>query len=370
MSYAPSAIGRYFFRLIRAGFVMTQTFRVLFRIARFGLILGSFLVALPSSAREVLRVLAWEGYADPVVVAAFEKRFDVRVEVTYATSDDDLWRKLQHKGRDFDVFAVNTAELQRYIDEGVSIPLDLRNIPNRAGQLPRFRDYRAVGGIVRKEQTHAVPYAYAEMGLIYNRRLVKTAPDSVSVLWAPEYRGRVLMFNTSNHNFSLAAQRLGLKSPFRIDPGDMKRAARELVKLRRNLLGFYSTVEESVELFRKHDVALMFANYGSQQVKALRDAGAEIGYVIPREGAMAWLDCWALSQGVRNRELAERWINYLLEKPVSERLTTEHGLANTVTPFPDSRPSDRMLWLEPLENPDRRKELWDRIVSGAPVEAF
>jgi putative spermidine/putrescine transport system substrate-binding protein len=322
-----------------------------------------------ASAGEVLRILAWDGYADPEVVAIFQQRTGVSVEVTYVTSDDDLWNKLaRNQGRDFDVFAVNTAELQRYIDQGLSVPVDMAYIGNRARQLPRFRDYPAIAGIVRDGKTYAVPYTYSAMGLIYNRKLVKIPPRSIATLWAPEYRGRVLAYNTSNHNFSLAGLRMGVKNTFRMSPGELHAAARQLVDLRRNVLGFYTTLEESVDLFQRHNIAIVFANFGTQQVKALRDAGADIGYVMPREGALAWLDCWAVSSGANNRRLAERWIDFTLEQPISARLTTRHGLANTVTVFPDSQPKDKVIWLEPIENPSRRLAWWNQVLSGTSAK--
>ncbi len=40
----------------------------------------------------------------------------------------------------------------------------------------------------------------------------------------------------------------------------------------------------------------MFANYGSQQVQLLKAAGLNVGYVVPKEGALAWLDCWAITR--------------------------------------------------------------------------
>ena len=323
-----------------------------------------------ASAAEVLRVLAWDGYADAEVVAAFEQRTGAKVEVTYASSDDDLWDKLHDKTRTYDVFAVNTAELQRYIADGLALPLDLSRIPNHARQLPRFRDLSAIGGLVHDGKTYAVPYTYSEMGLIYNRKLVKQPPHSIAALWSPQYQGRVLAFNTSNHNFSLAALKLGLHDPFQLSPSEMRRAARELVQLRRNVLTFYATTEEVVDWMRRYDVALVFANFGTQQVKALRDAGMDIGYVIPREGALAWLDCWAVSHDVRDAALALRWVDYTLEPQVSERLTRVHGLANTMTPFPDSRPDARILWLQPLEDAAARKALWDRVLSGETPEGF
>ena len=64
----------------------------------------------------VLRVLAWPGYAEPEVVQAFERAHSAKVEVTVIDSDDALWQRATGNGAaDFDVFAVNTAELQRYI---------------------------------------------------------------------------------------------------------------------------------------------------------------------------------------------------------------------------------------------------------------
>ncbi len=329
------------------------------------------LTAAPSVlAQEVLRVLTWDGYADPEIVTIFEKRSGVTVEVTYTDSDDDLWNKLNKDDGKYDVFAVNTAELQRYIDLGLSIPIRMDNISNHAQQLPRFQDYSKIAGIVRDGKTYAVPYTYSEMGLIYNRKLVKTPPRSIAAMWAPEYRGRVLAFNASTHNFSLAGLLMGVENPFRMSSAELKEATEQLIKLRRNVLTFYTMADEATQWFKQYDIALIFANYGTQQVKALKDAGADIGYVIPREGALAWLDCWAISNTAKNRLLAERWINYMLEKSVSEHLTSAHGLANTITPFPDSKPGDKILWLEPLENPAKRKALWDKILSGQSLEAF
>jgi len=298
-------------------------------------------------------------------VQEFERRHKVRVEVTLVATDDALWQKLTaNKGGNFDVFAANTAELKRYIDQGISVPLDLEKIPNTRQQLPRFRDLRAIPGISRGGRVYAIPYTYSEMGLIYNRKLVRETPVSMAAMWDSRYRGRVLAYDGSTHNFTLAALLLGSKDPFRLGEVDYKRAVGKLIDLRHNVLTFYSQPEEAVELFRDNQVALVFANFGSQQVKQLRQAGADIGYVIPREGALAWLDCWAVTKGARNKKLAEAWINYTLEKPVSAALTERQGLANTVNADDLERQGDRIIWLEPVEDSLRRAALWRRIVSG------
>jgi putative spermidine/putrescine transport system substrate-binding protein len=337
----------------------------------FSLLLMLAFFPAPALAEEALRVLAWPGYADPDLVQTFEQRYNVKVEVTLISSDDAMWERLStRQGGDFDVFAVNTAELQRYIDSGISIPLTPANIPNTAKQLPRFRDLSAIPGVTRKDAVYAIPYTYSEMGLIYDRKSFKTPPDSFASMWDKRFKGRVLAYQGSVHNFSLAAMVLGLESPFHIAGTDFSWVSRHLVELRRNVLSFYSQPEEAAELFMQNRIALLFANYGSQQVSMLQKAGADIGYVIPKEGALAWLDCWSLTRGAKNRKLAEAWINYMLEAPVSRALTERQGLPNTLEDPPTVHRADKIIWLEQVEDVARRASLWDRIISGDVPERF
>ncbi len=335
----------------------------------FLILLSLFLTGL-AQGNEVLRVLAWPGYADKDIVQQFEQRYQVHVEVTTVDNDETLWQRLTaNQGRDFDVFAVNTAELQRYIDSGFTLGLDLDRIPNTRKQLPGFRDLAKIPGITRGGRPHAIPYTYAQMGLIYNRKLLREAPDSIQALWDPRYRGQVLVFDGGSHNFSLAALARG-RPPFRFEDRDWHPALERLIALRRNALSFYTQPEEVVEMFRDNQVALVFANYGSQQVKALENAGADIGYVIPKEGALAWLDCWVINRQSKQRKLAETWINYTLESPVSKALTLRHGLANTLENTTHGTADGSIIWLEPVEDIKRREKLWSRIRSGDRLERF
>jgi putative spermidine/putrescine transport system substrate-binding protein len=322
-------------------------------------------LAAGAQAQGNLRVLAWPGYADPDLVKVFEQRTGAKVEVTIIDSDDVMWQKInRNQAGDFDVFAVNTSELQRYIKANLVVPVNTKSIPNTATQLPRFRDLKGISGLVHGGKVYAIPYTYSEMGLIYDRNQVKEAPTSIRALWDPKFKGKVLLYNGGTHNFSLAAQILGDPTPFQITDKQWPAAVDQLIALRRNAMGFYSQPEESVEMFKSGHAALMFANYGSQQLQLLKAANVDVGYTVVKEGALAWLDCWAITQGSRNNALAEAWINYLLESAPGNALITRQGLANTTSESPYLRPQDRLKWLEPVENVDRRNTLWDRILAG------
>ena len=331
-------------------------------------LLALMLAALLSGsavAVDTLRVLAWPGYADADVVRAFEQRTGASVELTIVDSDQTLWDKVSHRqATEFDVFAVNTAELQRYIDSGLVVPIDVADIPNRAAQLPRFRDLSALPGVIRDGQVYAIPYTYAAMGLIYDRRQFSAPPVSIAVLWDPRFKGKVLAYNSGTHNFALAAQKIGAASPFALAEREWPAAVDALIALRRNVLTFYSQPEESAELFVSRHAALLFANYGTQQLHLLRAAGADVGYVLPEEGALAWLDCWTVTRGARNRSLAAAWIDHLLGPEPAAALTTRHGLASTRAAPAHHADDERLAWLEPVESVDRRNQLWERIISG------
>ncbi|WP_226415162.1 extracellular solute-binding protein [Shewanella glacialimarina] len=347
---------------------MSNTYK---KMGCFIIFLASICFSLAAYSQDTLSVLAWPGYADPDLVNIFEQRHQVKVDVTLVESDDIMWKRLNESNGDkFDVFAVNTAQLQRYIDKGISIPLTLSNIPNSQKQLPRFSDLSSIPGLIRNGKVYAIPYTYSEMGLIYDLNEFSQPPDSFSVMWDKRYQGRVLMYAGSEHNFSFAALSLGLKNPFQIPNSEFGLVTKQVIALRRNILTYYEKPEDATLLFNENHIALMFANYGSQQVKMLKETRANIGYVIPKEGALAWLDCWSVTRDAKNKKLAEDWINFLLEQKVSHALSERQGLANTLEEPEGLTGSDKLIWLERVENMDKRKLLWDRIISGDVQEEF
>ena len=338
--------------------------------AQAGLIPSAVAAAADKGA---LRVLAWPGYAEPEVVRSFTARTGVRVEVTVVDTDEALWQQLHaagqaHGTQGFDVFAVNTAELQRYVASNLVQGIDVRRIPNTRLQLPRFRDRAAIPGLVRQgargEQVMGIPFTYSAMGLIFDKRQLREPPTSMAALWDPALQGKVVIYNGGTHNFSLAALAMGWDTPFQYADTQWQAGADKLIALRRNAVAVYTQPEESARLFMRHHAALMFANYGMQQLNLLKAAGADVAYAIPKDGALAWLDCWAIPRNAPHRNLAHAWIDHLLGTEASTLLVTRQGLSSTVSEAGQDGAHQRLLWLAPVEDAMRRETLWRRIRSG------
>lgn len=319
-------------------------------------------VGQPAWAAKELRILSWEGYADPDWVEAFEQEYDADVSVVFVGTDDEIWAKIKgSEGQDFDIFAINTAQLQRYIDAGLTTPFDLDKLPNQKSALPRFQDLIKVTGVMRDGKVYAIPYAFDAIGLIYDVEKVDPAPTSMAALWEPQYQGRVLAYDNGEHNFSFTALLMGIDDPFHLSEEQLQEIKARLIDLKHNVLTFYTTPDEALQLYENNDVALIWANYGQQQVKAMQDAGAPIAYVNPKEGALAWLDTWALTSGVRDQDLAEAWVDFTLRPEISGALSERTGFGNTVTPFASAEADDKLIWLEAVEDPTRRSDLWNEV---------
>ncbi len=340
--------------------VLTLTRRLLLgAAATLPLLLGA---GVATSEAKELRVMAWQGYADDDWVKEFQQQSGATVKVVFIGTDDEIWAKIKgSEGKDFDLFAVNTAQLQRYIDAGLTTPFDLDKVPNQKDTLPLFSDLSRVSGVVREGKVHAIPFAFDSIGLIYDTDKVKPAPDSMAVMWDPKYKGKILAYDNGEHNFSFTALTQGVADPFHLSTDQIAAAKAKLIDLKHNVLSFYTTADEATQLYKSNDIALIWANYGQQQLKSMKDAGAHVAYINAKEGALAWLDTWAMTSGVRDKELAESWVNFLLQKKIGKALSDRNGFGNTSVASTSAGPNDKLVYLQLVEDPTKRSDLWNEI---------
>lgn len=313
-------------------------------------------------AEGTLRLLVWEGYADEDWVEEFEEKYDADVQVVYLTSDDEMWTKIKGSdGADFDLFSVATSGLGKYIDHGLVKPIDVSRISNRANQLPQFQDLEKVAGVTRDGNVYGMPLAYGSIGLIYNADKIDPAPTSWDVLWDPKYAGQVLISDTSEVNISMVAIALGFPNPYKLSPEQLAEVKERLLDLRPNLTSYYSSPEESIQIYEAGDVALIFSPWGEQGTGMFKEAGHNVGYAIPAEGASGWIDAWAMTKGVQDEDLAYAWLDFFFQKKVSNSLTERYRLGNTVTPSPDFDYADRLIWSEQVEDFTARNDIWNAV---------
>jgi len=323
------------------------------------------LVAAPAVLRAQsaeLRVLTWEGYAEPDWVDPFKAATGAGVNVVYTGSVDEMFAKMQgSKGADFDVVAFDTSSFARYIDGGLIQPIDLSSIANAANIVPEFT---AVDAIKRDGKQYGIPFAWGSLPLVYDTAAFPAAPDSWSVMWDPQYAQQMIALDDANNSIVLGALVLGLPNPYNLTDAEFDQVKKKLIEQKQLLLSYYAGFDEGVKIFADNKLKLMFS-MGEPQVAALKAKGVNAALTIPKERAIGWLDCWVISAGAKDVGLAQKWINACLDKKVGNLLSTKKSYGNTTDA--DANKSigmtygDRLAWLLTPENFEKRVAVWNEV---------
>lgn len=321
-----------------------------------------------SAATKELRLLTWEGYADEQWVKAFEAKTGSTVSVSYTGSVDEIFAKMTASdGADFDVVAIETSSYKRLTQEALIQPLDISKLPAAGNLMPAFK---SVAAIVFDGKTYAAPFAWGSIPLIYNTDTFKTAPDSWEVLWDPRYKGKIIVMDDANNAIVTAALTLGIKDPFNLTDADFAAIKTKLLAQKANVASYYAGFDDGVSIFAQGGIDLMMS-MGEPQAPMLTKQGVNVGLTVPKEGAIGWIDCWTISKGARDVDLAHAWIDAMLQKEVGTYISEKTGYGNTTDAAANEKIgltySDKLVFLQAPEDFARRIEVWNEI-KATPVQ--
>jgi putative spermidine/putrescine transport system substrate-binding protein/spermidine/putrescine transport system substrate-binding protein len=337
------------------------------RLTRRAFALGtaSAALAMPSvlraQARE-LRILTWEGYAEATWLDKFRSDTGANVNVVYAGSADEMFAKMQgSNGADFDIVSFDTSLFPRYVGPKLIQPMDPAKIPNLKNLAPEFGN---VAAVMQGSERHGVPFAWGSLPMVYDTAAFATPPDSWEVMWDEQYAQQMLWQDDANNSITLGALIVGAANPYQLTDGDFAKVKDKLVAQKKLLLSYYAGFDDGVNLFAQNGIKLMYS-MGEPQVPALQKKGIKAALAIPKERAVGWLDCWEISAGAKDVDLAHAWINACLDGAVGKTLTEKFNYGNTtnvdVNKSAGLTYGGQLSWLETAENYEKRVAVWNEI---------
>ena len=99
----------------------------------------------------------------------------------------------------------------------------------------------------------------------------------------------------------------------------------------------------------KNDIIAGVANaalvYNGDAIQAIADDPGKIGFVVPKEGSVIWIDSMCIPAEAPNPDAAHKWINWILDPEVGASLSNYNHFA---TPNEAARP---FLSKDDLSNP-------------------
>lgn len=324
-----------------------------------------------------IRVLNWMGYGtdEAWAVQAFQEKTGYTVVHDYFNSEEEMLTKLRTNPGIFDVVMINAAFTGRAIDEGLIQPIDMAQIPNARDLAPDMRDSPLLN---RNGKTYGVAWVWGLTAIAVNDNAFPEPPTSIQVLWDEAYRGRVTVRDDALENVQLAAIATGQAIN---DINDLDAVREKLVALMPQIRAFWSSETDWNKMMAANQIAVGTFWSGSA-ARARREFGLPVTFVIPEEGAIAWLDGLSIPTGAPNVEAAHAFINFMIDPefyvewdtrvgaPVSANKKAVAALDETsfnraVMGSPEV--AERIEFQEPVSHADRKRflALWLEVKVGA-----
>jgi spermidine/putrescine-binding protein len=260
--------------------------------------------AKPCTPTGTLNAILWEGYAPPASVKAFEKQYPgVKVKITSIGSNDEVFAKIRTKSGQYDLVPATTDVTRQYIDHGLVQPLSLARIPNAATLFPPFR---ALKEATKAGKTYGVANTWSADPILYNADVVKNPVASYKILFDPQYKGKVSIYDDLG-SLWVGAQ-VKAYDPFNLS-GDQLDDVVKLMQQQRSLdRKYWSTGDDLVKLMASGEVDL--ATGWSYMYTKLKAAGVNVKRLVPSEGNLGWVDTLMVPVKAKNSCAAEAWINW------------------------------------------------------------
>jgi putrescine transport system substrate-binding protein len=356
------------------------------------LALAVLLAVLPrsASAQNELKILNWSDYINPAVLDAFTRETGIRVIYDTYDQKEQAEAALRSGKSGYDLVVIDALALSRHIALKLYAPLDKTLLANLSHLLPDITRRLARHD---PENRHAVNYLWGTTGLGYNLKKIRerlgpeAKVESWSILFNPEILKKlapcgVHVLDAPEELFPAALRYLGLDPDSRKE-ADWRRATELLLKIRPYIQKFHSA--EFISGLANGDICLAVGSSGDvmQARRRARDSrnDVEIGFAIPKEGALVWLDNFVIPASAVSKEAAHRFLDFLNRPEIAAlnagflQVASPNLAAQIYLPadmrnhsgiYPPADVLSRLYTVAPLDDASlrNRARLWQRIKTG------
>jgi len=260
-----------------------------------------------------LIIVNWKDYGsdDPKVIEEFEERYDCKIVHEYMASEEELLTKLRTGGvGKFDIVLPNPSVLPVAVNEGLLEELDVDELENYQFIFDKFKELPEG---LKDGKIYAIPWVWGSTSIAYNTEMITEEIDTVHVLWDEKYAGEVAFRDDFNDAVMTAAIALGQDPNNPSDLEAIKEKLKEQKPLNRT---YWKTGDEWSKLFANDQIAVGLMWSG--QAATMRQEGSPIKFIVPKEGGIGWVDYWGIVKDAPNKELAIKFLDYMISKEFQE----------------------------------------------------
>jgi putrescine transport system substrate-binding protein len=280
--------------------------------------------ATPAAGGKV-NVYNWSDYIGEHTNENFTKATGIAVTYDVFDSNESLEAKLLAGNTGDDVVVPSGAFLGRQIQAGVFQKLDKSKIPNISNIDPNIMK---ASEAFDPGHEYSGPYFWGTVGIGYNVDKIKAAMpdapvDSRDLVLKPEVVSKfkdcgVTMLDAPSDILQSVLIYLG-KDPHTEKPEDYAEVQKVLTAVRPNIKYVHSS--SYINDIANGEICIAIGwngDFGIAQDRAEEAKnGVKIQYVIPKEGALLWVDNLAMPKDAANVDNALKYINNMLDPQVA-----------------------------------------------------
>lgn len=272
------------------------------------------------AAKNKLNIFIWSEYIDPAIIENFAKEYGCQVTVDLYEDNESMMAKLQGGGAGlYDIIVPSDYIIPALLKNKLLAPLRRENIPNFQNLDPQFlnREYDA-------GNKYTAPYQWGTVGLYVRKKPGETIEETWGLLFDEKKQiGPFLMMDDARATIGAALRYLGY-SVNTTDKKELKAARDIIVAAKKRSLGFEGGVGAKNKVLAR--VCRVGMVYNGDAVRGTRE-DPETYFFVPKEGSEIWLDNLAIPARAPNRDMAEKFINYILDAKVGAQLSNFNQFA-------------------------------------------
>ncbi|WP_172327417.1 PotD/PotF family extracellular solute-binding protein [Mangrovicoccus sp. HB161399] len=273
----------------------------------FLLSLSAAALAASGALADEIRVLNWQGYGTDLdwSLKAFEEATGNTVVHEYFNSEQEMLTKLRTNPGAYDVVLVNAIYNPQATEEGLLAPVDTSALENYAGIPAEFAqsDLVTEGG-----EVYGVPWTWGVTSFAVNTQVFDPAPGTLEVLWDPAHAGRVSIRDDAVEAMQIGALATGQGIN---DIQDLDAVQAKLEALMPQVRTFWGSENDWNQFMAAGEFDV--ATYWSGSAARSAAMGLPVEFVVPKEGAIGWLDSLAIPATSEHKEAAAQFIDWMID---------------------------------------------------------
>lgn len=294
------------------------TQRIVGLVVTLGIVLGAVFFFQKRSAESApLRLLTWSNYYPEEMLADFTQKTGIKVELSYMSSNEELFAKLRAGATGFDLIQPSDYMVRRMAALKMLAPLDHTQLTNLS-HIDEFYANPAYDPGLK----HSVPFTWGTTGISLNTAKVKVPVDGVT--WKTLFQSadprHTSLLDDMREVFGAALKAEG-KSINSSDVESLELARQKITLAKNSILTFSS---EPKPLILKDEITVSHV-YSCDALQAQKE-NPNIRYFIPAEGGTIWTDNFAITTGSKKAREAHTFINYFLDPENNLKLIRENTL--------------------------------------------